>query len=76
MYIPPTVARQKRYGGNEYTRNNRRIVGRVVFYAVRVESKEINSSQNLFYKSDVILSAEECGQVHSLTLTLQVWSVW
>jgi hypothetical protein len=30
----------KSYCGNEYTRNNRRIVGRVVFYAVRVILKE------------------------------------
>jgi hypothetical protein len=31
---------KKRNGGNEYTRNNRRIVGRVVFSAVHVVSKE------------------------------------
>jgi hypothetical protein len=38
------VARQrlskKRYRGNEYTHNNRRIVGDVDIYAVRVVSKE------------------------------------
>jgi hypothetical protein len=44
MCNPPIVARQ-RLGKNdtaakEYTRNNIRIFGRVVFYAVRVESKE------------------------------------
>jgi hypothetical protein len=33
------TARYKRYRGNEFTRNNRRIVGRVVFYAVRVVLK-------------------------------------
>jgi hypothetical protein len=40
LYVyPPIVARQllgKGYRGNEYTNNNRRIVGHVVFYAVRV----------------------------------------
>jgi hypothetical protein len=46
MYIwyPTTVAGQrlgkKCYRGNEYTRNNRRLVRRVVFYAVHVVSKE------------------------------------
>jgi hypothetical protein len=45
LYVcPPIAARQriekKRYRGNEYTRGNRRIVGRVVFYAIRVVSKE------------------------------------
>jgi hypothetical protein len=34
------MAWYKRYRGNEYIRNNRRIVGRVVFYAVRVVSKK------------------------------------
>jgi hypothetical protein len=47
LYVYPfiNVARQrlgkkKRYGGNEYTRNNRKIIGLVIFYAVRVVSKE------------------------------------
>jgi hypothetical protein len=31
---------KKRYRRNEYTRHNRRIVGRIVFYAVSVMSKE------------------------------------
>jgi hypothetical protein len=57
------VARQKRYRGNEYTRNNKRIVGRVVSYAVSVVSKEINSSQNLFYKGGVILTRVEGGRI-------------
>jgi hypothetical protein len=41
----------KRYRGNEYTLNNRRIVGRVIFYAVRIVSRKVgdyNSSQNFF----------------------------
>jgi hypothetical protein len=42
----PIVARQrlrkKHYRGNEYTRNYRRIVGRVYFYAVRVISRKVN----------------------------------
>jgi hypothetical protein len=28
-------------GGNEYTHNNRRIVGRVIFNVVRVESRKV-----------------------------------
>jgi hypothetical protein len=32
---------KKRYRGNKYTRNNRRIVGPVAFYALRVVSQEI-----------------------------------
>jgi hypothetical protein len=45
LYVYSTiVARQrlgkKHYHGNKYTRNSRRIVGRVVFYAVRIVSKE------------------------------------
>jgi hypothetical protein len=28
------------FNGNKYTRNNRRTVGRAVFYAIRVVSKE------------------------------------
>jgi uncharacterized membrane protein YvlD (DUF360 family) len=32
---------QKYYRGNEYTRNNKIIVGRIIFYAVRIISKEI-----------------------------------
>jgi hypothetical protein len=31
----------KRYRGNEYTHNNRKIVGCVVFYAVRYVSREV-----------------------------------
>jgi hypothetical protein len=41
LFVPPNVTRQrlfKRSHGNQYTRNNRRIVGRGVFYAVRVVS--------------------------------------
>jgi hypothetical protein len=46
LYMYPIhVARQrlgrKRYRNNGYTRNNRKIVGRVIFYAVRFVSKEI-----------------------------------
>jgi hypothetical protein len=42
----PIVTRQwlvkkKNYSGKEYTPNNRRIVGRVVFYAVGVVSRKI-----------------------------------
>jgi hypothetical protein len=41
MCILPKVARQQQgKNGNRYTRNNRRIVERVVSYAVRVISKE------------------------------------
>jgi hypothetical protein len=35
------MARQKRYRGNEYTRNNRRIVGRVVFNVAHVVSWKV-----------------------------------
>jgi hypothetical protein len=42
--IPLTVAKQrigkKRYRGNEHIRNNINIVGRVVFYTVRVVSSK------------------------------------
>jgi hypothetical protein len=31
----------KRYRGNEYTRNSRRIVGLIVFYAVRIVSRKV-----------------------------------
>jgi hypothetical protein len=34
------TARKERYRGNEYTRNSRGILGRVVFYVVRVVTKE------------------------------------
>jgi hypothetical protein len=41
--VSPVIARQrlvkKSYCGNEYTRNNR-IVGRAIFYAIRVVSKK------------------------------------
>jgi hypothetical protein len=41
---PPLVTRQrlgkKCYRGNKYTRNNRRIVGRVVFFTIRVVSRK------------------------------------
>jgi hypothetical protein len=43
MCIPPIVARQrisKHIPATMNTRNNRRIIGRVVFYTVRVVSKE------------------------------------
>jgi hypothetical protein len=46
LCIHPIVAKQ-RLGksplirGNEYTRNNRRIVGRVVFSAARVVSRKV-----------------------------------
>jgi hypothetical protein len=43
LRIPLSLVRNgslKRYCGNEYTRNNRRIVGPVVLYATRVVSKE------------------------------------
>jgi hypothetical protein len=49
LYVcPPIVARQRL--GNEYSRNNSRIVGRVVFNVVRCVSrkKAISSSQNFF----------------------------
>jgi hypothetical protein len=39
--VTQTTARYKRYRGNEYTRNNRRIVGRVVFNVVRVVSRKV-----------------------------------
>jgi hypothetical protein len=44
LYLyPPIVVRQwlgkNRYRCNKYTRNNRRIIGHAVFYAVRVVSK-------------------------------------
>jgi uncharacterized membrane protein len=35
------MAGNKHYRGNEYTRNNRRIVGRVIFYAVPVVSRKV-----------------------------------
>jgi hypothetical protein len=35
------MARQKGYYGNEYTRNKRRIVGRVVFNVARVVSRNV-----------------------------------
>jgi hypothetical protein len=40
---PPIVASQRLGGnrGNEYTRNNRRIVGRVVFNMARVVSRKV-----------------------------------
>jgi hypothetical protein len=47
LYVsPPIVARQRKgkkkgYRGNEYARNNRRIVGRVFFYAVCVVSRKV-----------------------------------
>jgi hypothetical protein len=37
---PPIVARQ--YHGNEYTRNNIRIVGHVVFSVARVVSRKVS----------------------------------
>jgi hypothetical protein len=48
-YVYPSIvakatARYKFYRGDEYTHNNRRNVGRVFFYAVRVESKESRKS--------------------------------
>jgi hypothetical protein len=36
----PDNTGKKRYRGKEYTRNNGRVVGRVDFYAVRLDSKE------------------------------------
>jgi hypothetical protein len=52
LCIPPIVTRQRlgksplivarqRYRGNEYTRNNRRIVGRVVFNVAPVVSRKV-----------------------------------
>jgi hypothetical protein len=45
LYVYPIIAMQRLgknvIAGNEYTRNNRRIVGSVVFYAVRVMSKKL-----------------------------------
>jgi hypothetical protein len=46
LYVCPFIVAtqrlgKKRYLGNEYTRNNSRIVRRVVLYAVRAVSKEI-----------------------------------
>jgi hypothetical protein len=42
--IPPSLLRNgsvKTYRGNEYTRNDRRIVGRVVFNVARVSSRKV-----------------------------------
>jgi hypothetical protein len=42
VYVSPIDVRSvKRYHGNEYTRDNRRIVSLVVFYAVRVASMDV-----------------------------------
>jgi hypothetical protein len=40
-YRCEATAREKRYRGNEYTRNNRRIFGRVVFNMARVVSRKV-----------------------------------
>jgi hypothetical protein len=42
----------KGYRGNDYTQNNKRISGRIVFYAVRVISSKLdNSLQNFLFFS-------------------------
>jgi hypothetical protein len=41
LYSCQATAPLKRYRGNEYTSKNRRTVGRVIFYAVRVVSRNV-----------------------------------
>jgi hypothetical protein len=74
------TARQKCYHGNGYTRNNSRIFGPVVFYAVRVVLKEIRFlapptncfyfeiSYRIYYVTDIY--AIEIALIYILPLTL------
>jgi hypothetical protein len=61
---PFTFPRQrlgkKRYCGNEYTLNNRRIVRRIVLYAVRVVLKE--SRRYVFFSITSFFSTTNFGQ--------------
>jgi hypothetical protein len=53
VYVARLRLGKKRYRGNEYTRKNRRIVGRVISYAARVVSKESRRlvlPRTLFFK--------------------------
>jgi hypothetical protein len=56
--------KKKRYRGNEYTSNNRRIVGPVVFYDVRVLSKESRR---------IVLSRTSCYICIIAELTSDSW---
>jgi hypothetical protein len=42
-YCCQATARKKRYRGNEYTRNNRNIVGRVVFNVAHAVSRKVGN---------------------------------
>jgi hypothetical protein len=46
----------KRYRGNEYTSNNRIIVGRVVFYAARMVSRKAGD----YFFRELVLSTKPC----------------
>jgi hypothetical protein len=64
--------------GNDYIRNNRRIVGSVVFYTVRVVSKEsrrltdVSEWHNLLYKPPLtdVLSTSHINVIHCSKLAV------
>jgi hypothetical protein len=82
LYMHPTIVARQRLGknfyrGNEYTRNNKRIIGRVIFYAAHVVSKEsrrlvINTSS---FNEKIPRDANQqfkFKQIHFITLPLDV----
>jgi hypothetical protein len=80
MCILSSKGSVKRYRGNEYARKNGRIVGRIVFFAVRVVSKESlwvcvciplkllgNGSVKTFPRQRRIVGGAVCYVVHFLS---------
>jgi hypothetical protein len=66
-YYCSATARYKLYSGNEYTRNNRRIFGRVVFYAVRVVSRRVGYQffQHFLSCNNINCIQNECMYIFS-----------